>query len=64
MESRAANEAEKGTVAAHVAEKILSRHPSWSAHESAAGMTRIEKIHTVLARDGSGVSTQGVCRCL
>ena len=54
VESRAANEAEKGAVAAQVAEKILSCHPSWSAHESAAGMTRIKKIHTVLARDRSG----------
>jgi hypothetical protein len=50
---REASEVAKGQVATQVAEKILARHPTWNAHEAAAGVTRVVKIHTVLMKPGS-----------
>ena len=52
-EARVASEIAQGQVATQVAEKILARHPTWSAHEAAAGITRVVKIHTVILKPGS-----------
>jgi hypothetical protein len=52
-DAREAGEVAKGSVATEVAQQILARHPDWVAHEAAAGVTRVVKIHTVLAKPGS-----------
>ena len=52
-DAREKSEVAKGEVASQVAESILARHPDWNAHEAAAGVTRVIKIHTVLLKAGS-----------
>ena len=52
-DAREKSEVAKGEVASQVAERILARHPDWNAHEAAAGVTRVVKIHTVLRKAGS-----------